>query len=101
MQKGNSLLNNQCITLVVPANIKGAILSLQGQYYYIDYGPYLESLEHLVDHYIRHSYGGLPAELQRPIKPPYPVKDNEVSTKFQAVIFFYYIDNIAASFVLY
>lgn len=47
----------------------------RGQYYYIDYGPYLESLEHVVGHYMNHS-DGLPAELQRPIKPPYPVKDD-------------------------
>ena len=52
----------------------------RGQYYYIDYGPYLESLEHVVGHYMNHS-DGLPAELQRPIKPPYPVADDNVALK--------------------
>lgn len=49
----------------------------RGQYYYIDYGPYLESLEHVVDHYMSHP-DGLPAELQRPIRPPHPVNDDQV-----------------------
>ena len=56
----------------------------RGQYYYVDYGPYLESLEHIVGHYMNHA-DGLPAELQRPIKPPYPVKDDNVA--FRTVIF--------------
>lgn len=52
----------------------------RGQYYYIDYGPYLESLEHVVSHYMSHP-DGLPAELQRPIRPPHPVVDDEVVLK--------------------
>ena len=49
----------------------------RGQYYFIDYGPYLESLEHVVGHYMNHA-DGLPAELQRPIKPPHPVVDDNI-----------------------
>lgn len=49
----------------------------RGQYYYIDYGPYLESLEHIVGHYMNHA-DGLPAELQRPIKPPVPLTEDKV-----------------------
>lgn len=52
----------------------------RGQYYYIDYGPYLESLEHVVGHYMNHA-DGLPVELQRPIKPPCPIKDENVVLK--------------------
>lgn len=52
----------------------------RGQYYYIDYGPYLESLEHVVSYYMNHA-DGLPVELQRPIKPPHPVKDDNVVLK--------------------
>ncbi|XP_046649797.1 tyrosine-protein kinase Shark-like [Daphnia pulicaria] len=52
----------------------------RGQYYYVDYGPYLESLEHVVGHYMNHA-DGLPAELQRPIKPPQPVVDDNFAFK--------------------
>ena len=62
-----------------------SISSNQGQYYYIDYGPYLESLEHVVGHYMNHA-DGLPAELQRPIKPPSPVTDDKIV--FRMVISF-------------
>ena len=55
----------------------------RGQYYYVDYGPYLESLEHVVGHYMNHA-DGLPAELQRPIKPPQPVIDDNFA--FRTVI---------------
>lgn len=48
---------------------------MQGQFYYIDYGPYMESLELLVEHYMNHA-DGLPAELQRPVRPPHPVNDD-------------------------
>lgn len=48
---------------------------LQGEYYFIDNGPFLESLEHVVDHYSTMS-DGLPTHLQTPVppkpKPPVP-----------------------------
>lgn len=39
------------------------------RHFYIDEGPYLPSLEHLVEHYQKFS-DGLPTELKFPVKPP-------------------------------
>lgn len=50
-------------------------LFVQMKYLYIDQGPYLPSLEHLVQHYMRFS-DGLPVNLRYPVppkpKPPLP-----------------------------
>ncbi|KAI5712841.1 hypothetical protein M8J75_011667 [Diaphorina citri] len=47
----------------------------QGDFYFIDDGPYLDSLEHVIDHYIA-CPDGLPTTLQVPVpplpKPPLP-----------------------------
>jgi hypothetical protein len=37
-------------------------------YYFIDDGPYLDSLEHVVDHYTRWK-DGLPSTLHVPVRP--------------------------------
>ncbi|XP_030384595.1 tyrosine-protein kinase Shark isoform X2 [Scaptodrosophila lebanonensis] len=44
--------------------------SLQSKFLYIDDGPYWPSLEHLVEHFMRFSYG-LPVRLRYPV-PPQP-----------------------------
>lgn len=53
------------------------IFIIQGEYYFIDDGPYLDSLEAVVEHYTLMP-DGLPTTLQRPVPPmpAPPVPDN-------------------------
>lgn len=55
----------------------------QNHYYYIDEGPYMLSLEHLVQHYMKFS-DGLPTKLRYPVapeqKPPLPPNSTPDST---------------------
>ncbi|XP_017782286.1 PREDICTED: tyrosine-protein kinase shark [Nicrophorus vespilloides] len=56
------------LTVINQGEYFNYIVKTEGTYHFIDDGPYLESLEHLVDHYSRLAYG-LPTILQFPVRP--------------------------------
>lgn len=59
------------ISLLQERHVKNfeIMVSACGKFFYIDEGPYMPSLEHLIEHY-QHFVDGLPARLKYPVKPP-------------------------------
>uniref|UniRef100_A0A182Y9N5 Tyrosine-protein kinase n=1 Tax=Anopheles stephensi TaxID=30069 RepID=A0A182Y9N5_ANOST len=67
--------NVDVITMLYDNEPKHFIIQRQQEWLYIDEGPYMNSLEHLIEHYTRFS-DGLPINLRFPVtpgpKPPIP-----------------------------
>uniref|UniRef100_A0A182J4E7 Tyrosine-protein kinase n=1 Tax=Anopheles atroparvus TaxID=41427 RepID=A0A182J4E7_ANOAO len=67
--------NVDVLTMLYDDEPKHFIIQRQHDWLYIDEGPYMNSLEHLIDHYTRFS-DGLPVNLRIPVppgpKPPIP-----------------------------
>uniref|UniRef100_A0A182SMW5 Tyrosine-protein kinase n=1 Tax=Anopheles maculatus TaxID=74869 RepID=A0A182SMW5_9DIPT len=67
--------NVDVITMLYDNEPKHFIIQRQQEWLYIDEGPYMNSLEHLIEHYTRFS-DGLPINLRFPVtpgpKPPTP-----------------------------
>ncbi|XP_031636726.1 tyrosine-protein kinase Shark isoform X2 [Contarinia nasturtii] len=63
--------------------LRNYVIQRNQNYYYIDEGPYMKSLEHMVEHYMRFS-DGLPTKLRFPVppkpKPPLPPTQAQDST---------------------
>ncbi|KAM7345659.1 SH2 ankyrin repeat kinase [Cochliomyia hominivorax] len=64
------------LTLLFDNVVKNFIISQSSKYLFIDDGPFLPSLEHLVEHFMRFA-DGLPVNLKYPVipkpKPPLPL----------------------------
>lgn len=64
------------LTLLFESQVKNFIISQSSKYLYIDEGPYLPTLEHLVEHFMRFN-DGLPINLKYAVppepKPPQPL----------------------------
>uniref|UniRef100_A0A182WE56 Tyrosine-protein kinase n=1 Tax=Anopheles minimus TaxID=112268 RepID=A0A182WE56_9DIPT len=67
--------NVDVLTMLYGNEPKNFIIQRQQEWLYIDEGPYMNSLEHLIEHYTRFS-DGLPINLRFPVppgpKPPIP-----------------------------
>uniref|UniRef100_A0A182N2M8 SH2 domain-containing protein n=1 Tax=Anopheles dirus TaxID=7168 RepID=A0A182N2M8_9DIPT len=76
--------NVDVLTMLYESEPKHFIIQRQQDWLYIDEGPYMDSLEHLIDHYIRFS-DGLPINLRFPVtpgpKPPIPAFGTMPKTK--------------------
>ena len=62
--------NTHVVSLVCDKTFSHFEIEKRGIYYFLEEGPYLPSLEHLVDHYTRFA-DGLPIQLKHPV-PPLP-----------------------------
>uniref|UniRef100_W8BSA2 Tyrosine-protein kinase n=1 Tax=Ceratitis capitata TaxID=7213 RepID=W8BSA2_CERCA len=64
------------LTLLFEGQVKNFIISRSSKYFYIDEGPFLPTLEHLVEHFM-HFNDGLPINLKYAVppepKPPQPL----------------------------
>uniref|UniRef100_A0A1A9WHW4 Tyrosine-protein kinase n=1 Tax=Glossina brevipalpis TaxID=37001 RepID=A0A1A9WHW4_9MUSC len=64
------------LTMFFDSTVKNFIISQSSKFLFIDDGPYLPSLEHLVEHFM-HFADGLPVNLRYPVtpkpKPPLPL----------------------------
>lgn len=60
--------NTSVLTLLDKDQGKNFIIKRHNRMFYIDEGPYMRSLEHLIEHYMRFS-DGLPTNLRYPVKP--------------------------------
>ncbi|XP_052872451.1 tyrosine-protein kinase Shark [Anopheles cruzii] len=60
--------NGDVLTMLYANEAKNFIIQRQQEWLYIDEGPYMNSLEHLIEHYTRFS-DGLPMNLRFPVKP--------------------------------
>ncbi|XP_071521228.1 tyrosine-protein kinase HTK16 isoform X2 [Panulirus ornatus] len=60
-------------------------ISDDGMMFFIDDGPYFDSLESLVDHYIRFM-DGLPCCLVTPVQPLLPLAEEDIPARFHSVI---------------
>ncbi|XP_053669806.1 tyrosine-protein kinase Shark [Anopheles nili] len=76
--------NVDVLTMLYDNEPKHFIIQRQQDWLYIDEGPYMNSLEHLIDHYMRFS-DGLPVNLRFPVtpgpKPPIPRFDTIPKSK--------------------
>ncbi|XP_037946729.1 tyrosine-protein kinase Shark [Teleopsis dalmanni] len=72
----NATGSGYVLTLLWERQVKNFIISQSSNYLYIDDGPYLPSLDHLIEHFMRFS-DGLPVSLKFPVrpkpKPPLPL----------------------------
>uniref|UniRef100_A0A6B2EKM1 Tyrosine-protein kinase n=1 Tax=Phlebotomus kandelakii TaxID=1109342 RepID=A0A6B2EKM1_9DIPT len=75
---------SQVLTLLYDGKPKHFIIQKTSHYLYIDEGPYMTSLEHLVQHYTKFA-DGLPINLRHPVKPkpkpPLPLPSTIPKTK--------------------
>ncbi|XP_055703901.1 tyrosine-protein kinase Shark isoform X2 [Phlebotomus papatasi] len=75
---------SQVLTLLYDNQPKHFIIQKTSHYLYIDEGPYMTSLEHLVQHYTKFA-DGLPINLRHPVKPkpkpPLPLPSTIPKTK--------------------
>ncbi|GAB0098947.1 Tyrosine-protein kinase [Sergentomyia squamirostris] len=75
---------SQVLTLLYDNTPKHFIIQKTSHYLYIDEGPYMTSLEHLVQHYTKFA-DGLPINLRHPVKPkpkpPLPLPSTIPKTK--------------------
>ncbi|CRL05353.1 CLUMA_CG018196, isoform B [Clunio marinus] len=60
--------NGYVITMLVNDDIKNYRIEKDGKHLYIDDGPYMQSLEHLITHYMEFA-DGLPVTLRYPVEP--------------------------------
>lgn len=60
--------NTFVLTLLDKDQERNFIIRRHSKLFYIDEGPYMRSLEHLIEHYMRFS-DGLPTNLKYPVKP--------------------------------
>ncbi|XP_035791172.1 tyrosine-protein kinase Shark-like isoform X2 [Anopheles albimanus] len=78
--------NVDVLTLLFEGEPKHFIIQRQQDWLYIDEGPFMNSLEHLIDHYSRFS-DGLPVNLRFPVpprpKPPIPGFDTIPKSKLK------------------
>ncbi|XP_049543163.1 tyrosine-protein kinase Shark isoform X2 [Anopheles darlingi] len=78
--------NVDVLTLLFEGEPKHFIIQRQQDWLYIDEGPFMNSLEHLIDHYSRFS-DGLPINLRFPVpprpKPPIPGFDTIPKSKLK------------------
>ncbi|ETN65137.1 tyrosine-protein kinase shark [Anopheles darlingi] len=79
--------NVDVLTLLFEGEPKHFIIQRQQDWLYIDEGPFMNSLEHLIDHYSRFS-DGLPINLRFPVpprpKPPIPGFDTIPKSKLKS-----------------
>ncbi|XP_050091066.1 tyrosine-protein kinase Shark isoform X1 [Anopheles aquasalis] len=79
--------NVDVLTLLFEGEPKHFIIQRQQEWLYIDEGPFMNSLEHLIEHYSRFS-DGLPVNLRFPVpprpKPPIPGFDTIPKSKLKS-----------------
>lgn len=58
------------VSLLEERKVKNFKITVSGKFFYIDEGPFMPSLEHLIEHY-KHFVDGLPTCLKYSVKPPF------------------------------
>ncbi|XP_063699898.1 tyrosine-protein kinase Shark isoform X2 [Culicoides brevitarsis] len=57
------------VSLLQEKKVRNFEIAMCGKFFYIDEGPFMPSLEHLIEHY-QNFIDGLPTRLKFPVKPP-------------------------------